>query len=148
MTANAARLGRRQIDALRAAKAGDLVRFDSGTWSAVSTACTQPARSVARLGLLAEAGRMFLFTFGAGSKPGTRMHLSAEGERVLAEVDRLRPELLEAERRQTILVRELAKLNGQALVDGVLRAAAYDDRVDDATFPMLAQAAEGRDIEL
>jgi hypothetical protein len=138
--ANPARLGARQIAVLRAAKAGKLVRFDSGTWDVDGHACTPAGRSVAAHKLLADGRRMARCTLGsARQEPGYYVGLSSLGDVVVEAWEAAHPAVLAAEARRAEMVRELAAKPGLTAADIVALAAA-DETVDDDAYLMLAES--------
>lgn len=139
------RLGPRQVEVLRAAHTGDLVRYDDGGWTDRTGGCTRVAESVARRGLLVEAGRMVTITLGrSGGRPGRWMHLSDTGRTALDEWDLAHPEAAVARMRRDELARAIAR-SGRPVTDvDILALAANDDPLSDDAFVALRQAIEGR----
>lgn len=149
MTINPARLGRRQVDVLCAAKDGKLVRHDDGGWVGRHAACTRAAESVARLGLLVDGKRMATVTFGrAGARFGYNVHLSPAGEQALDGWELAHPQQALAEIRRTELIRALAAKPGEITGGDLVELAAKDELLDDDTFTTLRPFLEGRDVDL
>jgi hypothetical protein len=147
MTVNPARLGRRQVDVLRAAATGKLVRFDDGGWDIGGHACTQPARRLAELGMFAEGQRMVLTTFGSWkSRPGVYVHLSADGVRVLDAWELANPQAVIAHLRHTAAIKTLAAQPGPLTDADLLRLAANDETFGDDAFRVLGRAVDGRPV--
>lgn len=137
-TVNPSRLGARQVDVLRAAAAGRLARFDGGTWVAGSQACTRPAESVARLGLLADGRRTARVTLGAGTDHGHEVVLSSLGEVILAAYNAAHPGEVAALARRAEMIRRLAGQRGPVTTEDVLHLAATDKTLPDGAFTALA----------
>ena len=92
MAVNPVPLGRRQVEVLRPAADGTLVRFDSGTRIADGwRACARPGQSVKRLGLVEDVKRIARLVLGGGGQLGTEVGLSSLGEVVLEAWDKAHP---------------------------------------------------------
>jgi hypothetical protein len=142
MTAvNPSRLGARQIAVLRAAKAGKLIRFDSGTWDNGGHACTPAGRSVAARGLLEDGRRMVRNTLGsARAEHGCYVGLSSLGDVMVEAWERAHPEVLEAEARRAAGIKALAAKPGRLTAADVVALAAADETVPDDTYLELAES--------
>lgn len=145
MTIAVHRLGARQIQVLRAARAGTLVRFDTGTWVIQSRACTQPAQRVAAMtpALLADGRRMAVITLGVDSQTGVHVGLTEAGADTLATWDRLHAKTLDRVACRDALFAELVAKPGPLTADNLLTFAAKDPYLPDDVFVQVARAVDG-----
>lgn len=138
------RLGPRQVEVLRAAQSGELVCYDDGGWSDGHRACTRPAQSLWRLGLLVEGPRMVTVTWGSWrERHGWYVRLSGAGRDALDVWDLAHPEAAVARMRRDELARAIARSSRPITDMDILALAARDETLSDDAFVALRQTMGG-----